>query len=130
MSVKYRIDPDQGMVFSTVQGPVTAVDLLEHERALREDPRFRPHYSELYDFREMAYLSVSAEAARLFAKLNPFTARSRRAVVASGQLHCGLINMFVHMADWQHHGRVFGDADQAREWLGLDWKPITQREAA
>ncbi len=61
MPMSYRIDEEQGVVFTTADGKVTEQHLMAHKAALLQDPKFRPGMKELSDMRAVEALEVSPE---------------------------------------------------------------------
>jgi hypothetical protein len=125
MSIDYRIDTLRGIVFTVCQGNITAEDLGDIAQRLRADPAFNPDYRLLLDLTEVTEISVSFEMLQRFAsdqKGDPFSGRSRRAVVAPDNLTFGVSRMYEALRENRDHGefRVFRAAPEARKWLGLE----------
>jgi len=121
MPATYEIDEAREIVFSRATGQVTEAELFAHQDALRSDPRFRPHFRQLYDCSEATEAEVSAEVMRRLAKETPFAPVARRALVSPHSMGYGLMRMFQVLADPHLHNiQVFREMEEARLWLGLD----------
>jgi len=116
----YTIDPVRSIVLSRAWGVVTDRDLLAHVRALAADARFRPHFSQLADIRGAADVAVSSSGIKDLAKLNPFGAGARRAVVVDRDVIFGMARMYQMMREPStDEVEIFRDLDLALEWLGI-----------
>ena len=61
-AARYEIDEALGCVFSSASGHVLDKDLLDHQRRLRCDRRFKPDLKQLFDFRGLAGINVTLES--------------------------------------------------------------------
>jgi hypothetical protein len=117
----YEIDVQRAIVLSRAWGRVLGEEFVDHQKRLRRDPDFKPHFDQLWDCRDVESTQASAEDMRELAANNPFTGGSRRAVVAPSNAVFGLSRMFeILTEDTQDEFKVFRDWDEARSWLGLD----------
>jgi len=95
----YTINLALSLVLSRGWGVVTDRELLAHVRALTADPRFAPHFHQLADLRDVTDFEVTASTIREMAKLNPFGAGARRAlVITSGEVF-GMVRMYQLLTD-------------------------------
>ena len=97
MPSAFTIDAARSLVLSRGWGVLTDRDLLAHARALAVDPRFRPHFSQLTDFRDATGVDVTTATVREMAELSPFGAGARRALVVPNDLIYGMARMFQMM---------------------------------
>jgi hypothetical protein len=121
MAWDYKIDVADRLVRVRVHGTLSDADLLEGDRALRDDPEFDPAYYQLVDLREADGSSVTAAGIGSLAARPPlFTPTARRAIVVRSELGFGMGRMFELQRDGQSGEiRVFRDLQQARSWLDL-----------
>lgn len=123
MPVTFRIDSRQEIVFSKAEGVISDQQLLEHHRALRAHSEFRPHFRQLYDYRDaidadVAKDRLTPEALYDLAINNPFSESSRRAFLARTPLQYGLLRMFIGMCNQAGESmKIFEDRDEALRWL-------------
>jgi hypothetical protein len=116
----YTIDEARSLVLSRGWGVLRDRELLAHARALAANPRFRPHFSQLTDFREATGVDVTTATVREMAELSPFGSGARRALVAPNDLIYGMARMFQIMRSGSPDQiDVFRELDSALEWLGF-----------
>jgi hypothetical protein len=118
---EYRIDVELGVVFSYASGCLTDAELLEHQRHLRRDPVFRPDLNQLFDFRTVTDVQVTAVGIRTLAARSPFGSGARRAFVVASHAMYGMMRMFEILTDKRPDELrvLFQDVESARAWLGL-----------
>ncbi len=119
MPATYRIDSKHEVVITTVDGHMADPQLLEHEEALAEDANVQAHFNHIYDCRRLTLLSVTGAAAKSFSELNQFSRDARRVFITAGNLHYGLLRMFLPMAGLNEQAAVFDNTREALAWLGL-----------
>lgn len=120
MSIRYHIDADDGVVFSTAAGRLEIGEVLAYMERLRSDPAFSPAYRQLFDFRAVTEVALDSSDLAKIAERNVFGAGTRRAFVASQDVVYGLARMFqVYVETPSQELRVFREIDEARRWLGL-----------
>ncbi len=121
MPIEYAIDTDHRAVLLRAWGHVSSREVEAHHRQLRQDPRFRPDFSGLYDLTDVT--STDYYYARMKALLpdDPWGEHSRRAVVVRSPLIFGLTRTFILLTG-NTHGRIaiFHNLDKARRHLDLD----------
>lgn len=121
MPAEYRIDEEFGVVLSRASGRLTDSDLLEHQRQLRSDPAFQPDLNQLFDFRDVTDVEVTAAGIHSLAERNPFGSGARRAFVVASQAMYGMMRMFQILTD-THPDELrvlFQDLGSANAWLRL-----------
>lgn len=117
----FLLDEARRLVLSRGWGVLTDRELLAQARALAADPRFRPHWSQLADFREVTQLQVTSEGVRKLAEVSPFGAGARRAILVGTDETYGVARMFQMMrSQRQDEIEVFRERNAALEWLGVD----------
>jgi hypothetical protein len=119
---KLMIDPQAGMVYSTLFGDVAASDLMQHIASIRAHPDFDPSFNELVDATQLALINLSSEDVRAFAlQESPFLPSSKRVLVASEDLTFGLARMFqVFGGEKRPNFDVVRTLAEARKLLGLN----------
>jgi len=122
MPADYEIHADRGLVWSRAWSRLEDADLLGHQERLRADRAFQPTYHQLFDFRPVTSVALSREAARRFARSNPFGPGSRRVFLASRPAMYGVARMIqMWMDDLPPTVRVErDDPEEAWRWLGLE----------
>jgi hypothetical protein len=126
MPATYRLDLTNRVVWSHAWGVVTDDELAAHSRRLRADPRFAPDFRQLQDLAEADATHVTREGLAMVAKLNPFGAGARRAVIVATDVAFGLARTHELLRrDPADALMVFRDRAAALAWLGLpaSWEP-------
>lgn len=138
MPVEYVIHPDLELVLSQAYGRVTDSDLLEHERQLRSDEQFAPHFNQLFDFTQLNQNEITSQGVRALADRNPFGAGSKRALIADQRdlETFGLLRMFeILTSDQSDESTVqYDDLRNAAAWFGLtnvdgSWLPSSSAQS-
>jgi hypothetical protein len=118
MSIRYLIDPEARLVTVSVEGDLGIDEYLEANGRLSKDPDFCPDYAELIDLRKARLSEISGQNVREFAERPPlYSADSRMAVVAPGDLEFGLARMFEALRDGARTVRVFRELADAHSWI-------------
>lgn len=122
MPIQYEIDEDRGVVRTTASGRLTDEELLEHKRALLDDPRFRPGMAELSDVRGVDELAVTpagiAEAAQFDESHSDHFGSHRLALLVPTDLVFGMGRMYEQRTDGNTGGvQIFRDEAEALRWL-------------
>ena len=124
MPIKYSIDKDLGVVFTTASEVLTENELLEHKRQLISDPNFKPGFVELSDVRHISDLAISPSGLEAFVKQDESDTELLKdfklAIVVSGALEFGMGAMYEMMS--RENGtnvRIFRDLGLAKEWLQI-----------
>ncbi len=120
MPVTYRIDHENKIIFTKVEGVVTDEDIITHQKQTRNDPELDPSYGQLVDLSNIQKLEITAQAVHEFTSTKFSTVWSRRAFVAPDDLSYGFARMFQMMRDTaDERTEVFRDMEEARHWLSL-----------
>jgi hypothetical protein len=119
---KLMIDPQAGMVYSTLSGDVAAPDLMRHIASIRAHPDFDSSFNELVDATQLHSINLTSEDVRAFAMQDsPFLPSSKRVLVASEDLIFGLARMFqVFGGDSRPNFDVVRTLAEARKRLGIN----------
>ena len=95
-------------------------EILAHVRALIADPRFARNFHQLLDLRDVTNVQFTASTVRELARLNPFGAGARRAVVVTNDVVFGMARMYQILADESPDElQIFRKMDDALQWLGI-----------
>jgi hypothetical protein len=120
MSFDYRIDLARGLVITLGSDTLTGQDLLGHTGKLAKDPQFRADMREFLDLRGVTKLEIAGSTVRALARLNPFGAGARRALLVGSDVAFGMARMYQTFRDTSPDElEVFRDLDPALEWLEL-----------
>jgi len=132
MPCEFLVDADRRVVVTRGTGTFCRADFLGHMEKLRVDPRFRPEFDHLVDFRKIDGAVLTPTQIWELRGESVFAATSRRAVVVSSRLHFGLAQMFAtyREAKSKQVTTVFWDLMEAVAWLGLptDYDPSSLGE--
>ncbi len=123
MPAEYVIDEQLGVVFSRAWSVLTDTDLLEHQRRLRQDPKFKPSLSQIFDFQEVTAVEITAAGVQTLADRTIFGAGARRAFIVhpGAMVMFGVMRMFqTLLSDHPDELRVqFDHINKARQWIGI-----------
>lgn len=119
MPVSYSIDRKRKRVLSTARGVLTFHDASEHLSQLEGDPDFSPGYGHLWDFTKVTKFALNADDVQRLTGRQVFSASSRRAFVAPGDLAYGLARQLVSYFELSGvpNARAFRDRKEALRWL-------------
>ena len=120
MPLTYSIDKAQRLVRTSGSETVTFNETKSHQDSLLADPDFNPHFDQLIDLTSVTTLSISFEEARMLARRNLFSSKSRRAFVSPAAAILGMERfMEALVSQGATQTDVFADAPRALAWLGL-----------
>ena len=120
MPAIYTIDPARSLVLSCGWGIVTEREFLAHVLALTADARFAPHFHQLVDLRDVTDVRLTFSTVRELARLNPFGAGARRALVVTCDVVFGMARMYQILTDESPDElEIFRKLDDALQWLGI-----------
>ena len=120
MPISYSIDPEQKLVTSRIWGIVTNDEVDEHNRQLRNDPRFDPTYRQLADMTGVTRNVVTTTNVQQTARDQYFAPGTRRALLVADDTTFGLCRMYETYAESVGQVlTVFRDRKKAEDWLGL-----------
>ena len=122
MPIHYTIDAVRRTVEITCSGQVTAQEIVEHRRKLRADPQFNADFAALIDASHVDGFGVSWELLNGLKYDDPFSGKSRRAVLAPGNFAFGLGRMYQGLRHDSNFA-VFRTVDAARRWIHFGIKP-------
>ena len=124
MPIRYRIDRELALVFTTVEGVVDDEDVLGYVREFPNDPDFEPGCGGLIDARGLERIEVTGDgvrsAAHLTARLAEVFRGAKVAIVAVTDAAFGVARMYQGVrGEVPYEIRIFRDLAEARRWLGL-----------
>ena len=120
MPCDYIIDRQRRLVISTARDRFTFAEAKGHQDKLIADPDFNPAYNQLIDMRAVTVFDLTVEEAKTIARRNPFSAQSRRALVASSAHVFGMLRLAMahhEMTARASETSAFYDLDAAMKWL-------------
>jgi hypothetical protein len=120
MPITYTIDQQQGLIFATWKGKITADVLARHWATIFADPDFKSVRRTLADVRGATIAFSGAELAKLVdsvAKPAVGEARWKAAIVVSQTAHFGMSHQFHVFAKMFSEDAVFFDRETALAWL-------------
>lgn len=118
MAIQYSIDRARRMVFTTWSGQVTYEELSAYLEQLRNDPNFDPNLDQLVDLSNVSVIKLTFDTLNSIRQVDPFSAESKRAVVAPKDVAYGLSRMYEALKGGGF--TVFRAMEPARAWLGLE----------
>ncbi len=116
MAIQYVIDARQRIVQIICHGRVTADEILDHHKKITADPVFDPDFAALIDASDLEGFDVSWDMLNRLKYADPFSGKSRRAVVAPGNFAFGLGRMYQGLRHDSNFA-VFRNEDDARKWV-------------
>jgi len=122
MAISYQIDPAAKLVHTKVNGRINLEDLLSHSYLLKNDPQFKPEYSNLIDLSGFSGADLNLDSMRAFAQGlqgKVFAHSARRAVVAPADAAFDLSRQFQSMRTDNENFQVFHSMGEALHWLNL-----------
>jgi len=121
MPVTYCIDALGRIIRTTCSGPVNLAEVLEHFRALQEDPACTGQLDVLLNVCEAQVLPQASQLGAVSAAVGTIREKVQFefcAIVASGDAMFGMMRMFEVFADKYFRAvRVFRETDKAEFWL-------------
>jgi hypothetical protein len=121
MTVDFRVDKEEGIVYGTLTGVVDVDQILEGLAGMVASGDFRPGLNGITDLRNMVWESDQDDLRRLVhfmiehrEEIGP----SRSAIVVAGDRAYGMSRMFeVFSEESSIDVRVFRDFDEAKRWI-------------
>jgi len=123
MPWKYVIDRPRRLIVSTGSGRLTFDEASTHNEHMESDPDFDPDFKQLIDLTGVTAFEVSTVEAKKLASRASFSAKSRRALVASSPEVFGmgrLMEIYHEMAGGRAETCIFYDRVEAMKWLGVE----------
>ena len=119
MPIFYHIDKARKLVMTSASGVLNRDDVNDHFQKLRNDPDFRPNFSELGDYTHLKRIELTAEDIREFARTDIFSSRSRRAIVVGDDSTAVLAEMFalLRQVAGERGIRVFRKLEDGIDWI-------------
>ena len=121
MPAEFTIDSQRGVVITRASGVFTQADFLDHMARLQADPHFNPDFNQIIDCCAITTMDLTPEQIAALAERTAFSAKSRRALVVTSDLHYGLSRMFATYREIKggEELRVFRDLPATQAWLGI-----------
>jgi hypothetical protein len=121
MSVEFRIDLEDRIVYGVIKGNVTVEEILAGLEKTVTSDEYEPGLDGITDLREMRWESNQGDLRRLVHFLIEYgkeIGRSRSAVVVSGDRTFGMSRMFEVFSEQSPiKVRVFRDFGAAKRWI-------------
>ena len=121
METRRTIDPDKGIVWTTVTGELTLAEIRADMAQLAANPAYRPDLPGLVDMRGVTKFLTAEETAQLAEQLKSspkVVNRARRALLVGSELSFGMYRMFeALMSGGTVEYFVFRDEAEARAWV-------------
>jgi hypothetical protein len=92
---------------------LTFAEAKAHQERLIADARFNPEFDQLIDLRAVTLLDLSPEEVRTIARRNPFSRRTRRALLASSP------HIFEMLRMAMAHHEMIPDASEVAAFLSV-----------
>jgi hypothetical protein len=120
MPCAYIIDLARSLVLSRGWDVVTDRELLAHVHTLTADPRFVRNFRQLADLRDVTDVQITPSCIKEMARLNPYGAGARRAVVVTNDVVFGMARMYQILSDESPDElQIFRKMDDALQWLWI-----------
>jgi hypothetical protein len=117
LTATYSLDPAARVVFTRISSPLTLGNLIALGDALRNDPSFDPAFDELIEVAAGAAVDFRFVDVQQTTRSDPFSKKSRRAIVVEADVDYGVARMYEMMHGG--HIQLFRCLGEAREFLGL-----------
>ena len=119
MASYWIVDPKNRVVLAKFGSPLTVADVENYAADLRKNPAFHPSFSELSDLTEVEAPQIDyAAAARFACESDPFSHKSKRAIIAPNPATYEMARMYQRIRN-DENIVLFKTVDEARRWLGL-----------
>ena len=118
MTVKYDIDSEHNLVFTTVADVIDGEQLHNHQMKLSKDTNFKPDMLELMDCTALQDVKLTTIKIPQFVRESPWQQSAKRAVIVSNPRVFSFLRFFqVFMGS--NHGKIniFHDLKSAKDWL-------------
>jgi hypothetical protein len=122
MPYNYRVDIERRLVITTAWGAVTGAEALEHQHKLLNDPAFERDFFQFIDVADVTEIHIDRATVAHLARIDVFSAKSRRAFFAPSLLAFGMSRMFIAFREGsggREQMKVFSDRKEALQWLGI-----------
>ena len=121
MSIEFRIDTEEGIVYTTVKGDLGVEDIIAALTEIITHEDFKPGMSGIFDLLASKWESDSDELRRIVRFILENADRigpSRHAVVVGSDRAYGMSRMFeVFSEETTVDVRIFRDLNEARKWI-------------
>ena len=123
MPYSFAIDIPSRVVFSRIWGTLTDEQAVSHAKALKDDPRFDPGFSQIIDMRELTDVRMTSAGTKDLAHVVPFRPTARRAfLVGTGEAEKLSKVLFTYTKEGVDQYVLFRDLPSAMQFVGLNGK--------
>ena len=124
MPIHYEIQPDQKVVYTTLKGELSEIELADYFMSLVSHPLFHPSFRVLVNTARIDSVAVTGEEIRAMSEATHDEAAklggARVAIYAPSDVVYGMMRMYQTLRDESPYDiKVFRDLGEARRWLGL-----------
>ncbi|MDX8387787.1 MAG: hypothetical protein R8M46_04530 [Ghiorsea sp.] len=118
MGIKYYIDQESRIVFTSVVGSLEGHDLYEHQDTLKADPQFDPQMNEIMNCLGLNSVKLSTVVHTHLVSASPWGSDAKRAIIVSNPLNYNLLHIFKVFMQGKHGSiSIFHDIKSAESWL-------------
>jgi len=119
-----HVDPVREFIYVAAWGTADFASIRAAQTAIGSHPLFRPHYSSIFDLRQLNFTPLRSSDVVSLGSHTAFVETARRVLVVGTAEHFGLARMYqAHSAINVGHRdsiNVVYDLTDALDWLGLD----------
>ena len=117
MGISFKIDAEEGIIYSFAEGKIRLGDLQTYMIDLRADPNFSPDLVHIIEFR-LAQQNITDEEIKALASALPVDHTRRLAIVAAGPQR----DLALQYKEWVRGlpVEVFTDLMSAKKWVISD----------
>jgi len=120
MSVEFRVDKEDEIVYGTMKGEVTAEEIIAGLEEVFDGGDYEPHFNGISDLRDINWESDQGDLRKIvqfIIRNKGRIGRHRSAIVVSNERSFGMSRMFeVFSEQTPLKVRVFRDYDEALDW--------------
>jgi len=114
----YSIDREKRLILARFSGKLRASDIADYAAALRQNPAFDRHCSEIVDLRAVQTIEITpAGAIALADAADPFDVHSKRAFVTCRDIQTNSARMHQILRSPAKNIAIFDTGEQAERWL-------------
>ncbi len=117
MGISFKIDSDEGVVYSIAEGIIRAEDIWSYRKNLQADPKYHTGLCEIVECR-LSRFSISDEESKALASDRPADHTRKVAIVGDGPI-MRLASRYKELSV-DKPVEVFSDLGSARKWVISD----------
>src|SRR5581483_7522935 len=99
MPYKARLDAERRIAFVEFQGKATYLEIERYTRELRDNPEFKPDFSQFIDASGVTETDLNATELERLAIADPFSKDAVRVIIAGSDSIFGIARMFESISD-------------------------------